>query len=82
MAFIITTSQQGVAVPIMVGEAARRLGTRPQHITELFYKGKLRDDICPVANGRRLIPEEYLPVIAMELRRAGKIPPISGGACQ
>ena len=31
----------------------------------------LRDDLCPVVGGRRIIPEALVEVIAMELRRKG-----------
>jgi hypothetical protein len=35
----------------------------PRDITNLFYLGKLDDQRCPVVSGRRLIPDDYLPVI-------------------
>lgn len=54
-----------------VSEAARRLGAKPRDISDLYYKRVLRDDICPVVGGRRQIPETYLDIIAMELRRRG-----------
>lgn len=57
--------------PISVGQAARNLGVRPTLITQLFYEGRLRDDLCPVVAGRRLIPPGYVEIIAMELRRKG-----------
>ncbi len=53
------------------GEVAKRLGVRPRDITKLFYEGHLRDDLAPVISGRRIIREELVPVIAMELRRRG-----------
>jgi hypothetical protein len=34
-------------------------------------EGRLRDDLCPIVAGRRLIPPELVPVIALELRRKG-----------
>jgi hypothetical protein len=55
-----------------VSEAARRLGAVPRDISDLFYKRELRDDLCPVLGGRRMIPIEYLDMIEMALRRAGK----------
>ena len=54
-----------------VGDVARLLGVRPPQITDLFYKGHLRDDLCPIVGGRRLIPPEYVSLIAMGLRRKG-----------
>jgi hypothetical protein len=54
-----------------VSEAARRIGAKPRDISDLFYNRKLRDDIAPIVGGRRLIPEDYLDVIRMALKRAG-----------
>jgi len=55
---------------LSVSEAARRLGARPQDISGLLYRRVLRDDLCPVIGGRRMIPEDYLPLVAQALRRA------------
>lgn len=57
---------------LSVSEAARRLGARPKDISDLFYRRQLRDDACPIVAGRRLIPEDYLTVIEMVLKRAGR----------
>lgn len=57
--------------PLSVSDVARRLNVRPGQITALFYEERLRDDLCPIVGGRRLIPESYVDVIAMELRREG-----------
>jgi hypothetical protein len=57
---------------VNVSEAARELGARPQDISELFYKRRLRDDLAPIVGGRRLIDRTLLPVIRMQLKRAGK----------
>jgi len=57
---------------ISVSEAARRLGAKPKDISDLFYRRELRDDLCPVVAGRRLIPLDYLELICMALKRAGK----------
>ena len=54
-----------------VGDIAKCLGVRPNQITALFYERHLRDDIAPIVSGSRIIPESYIPVIAMELRRKG-----------
>ena len=60
-----------MTTPLGVSDAARRLGVRPAQITQLFYERRLRDDLCPIVAGRRLISAEYIAVIAMELRRKG-----------
>jgi len=57
---------------LSVSEVARRLGANPKDISDLFYSRKLRDDLCPIVAGRRLIPENYLDVIRMALKRAGR----------
>lgn len=57
---------------LSVSEAARKLGARPKDISALFYDRELRDDLCPIVAGRRIIPESYLGVIAMVLRRKKK----------
>src|SRR5689334_20191585 len=44
---------------LSVSDAARRLGANPRDISDLFYKRQLRDDLCPIVAGRRLIPESY-----------------------
>lgn len=66
-----------------VGDVARLLGVRPSQITALFYERRLRDDLCPIVGGRRIIPQNYVEVIAMELRRKGirvlKVPALEVG---
>lgn len=57
---------------LSVSEAARRIGARPKDISDLFYSRELRDDLCPIVAGRRLIPQSYLDVIRMVLRRHGR----------
>ncbi len=54
-----------------VGDVAKRLGVRPAQVTALFYEQRLRDDLCPIVSGRRIIPKDYIPLIASELRRKG-----------
>ena len=56
---------------LSVSQAARRLSARPRDISDLFYRRQLRDDLCPIVGGRRLIPEDYLDMIAAELARTG-----------
>jgi hypothetical protein len=66
-------------VQLTVSDAARDLTAKlgqdikPRDISTLFYQRTLRDDICPIVGGRRLIPFDYLPQIENALRRAGKI---------
>jgi len=57
---------------LSVSEAARLLKARPRDISDLFYRRRLRDDLCPIVGGRRLIPEDYMDIIAIELRRSGR----------
>jgi len=57
---------------LSVSESARRLGAKPRDISDLFYRRTLRDDLCPIVAGRRLIPENYLDVIRLTLKRAGR----------
>jgi hypothetical protein len=52
-----------------VSEVARRIGARPKDISDLFYQRKLDDQRCPLTAGRRLIPEDYVPVVETTLRR-------------
>lgn len=56
---------------LSVGDVARKLNVRPSVVTQLFYERKLRDDICPIVGGRRLIPPSYIQIIVMALRRKG-----------
>lgn len=57
---------------LSVSEVARRLGANPRELSDLFYQRKLRDDLCPIIAGRRLIPESYIPEVAAILRRHGR----------
>lgn len=57
---------------LCVSEAASRLGARPKDISDLFYRRTLRNDLCPIVAGRRLIPESYLEMIRLALIRAGR----------
>jgi hypothetical protein len=58
---------------LSVSEAARRIGSRPTDIGDLFYGRERRDDPCPIVAGHRVIPEEYLPQIEQSLRWLGRI---------
>ncbi len=57
---------------LSVSEIARRLGANPRKISDLFYQRELRDDLCPIVAGRRLIPESYMPEVEAVLRRLGR----------
>ncbi len=52
---------------LSVSDAARELGAKPKHISDLLYQRELRDDLCPIIAGRRLIPRGYLPEILKAL---------------
>ena len=65
-------------VYLSVSEAARFLRARPRDISDLFYRRRLRDDLCPIVAGRRLIPEDYLDMVASELTKAGRTLELSG----
>ena len=58
---------------LSVSEVARRLGARPRDVSDLFYRRVLRDELCPIVAGRRLIPEWYVEIIASVLRRHGRL---------
>lgn len=59
---------------LSISQAAVETNARsPKDISRLFYEGALRTDLCPVIAGRRLIPREYLPMIAMTLKRRGLV---------
>ena len=57
---------------LSVSEVARRIGAKPRDISDLFYRRELRDDLCPIVAGRRLIPESYIDVIRMALKRRAR----------
>ena len=59
-----------------VSEVARKLGVTPRSISDLFYQRELRDDLCPIIAGRRLIPESYLPQIEAVLRHNKRLIPL------
>jgi hypothetical protein len=56
-----------------VSDVARRIRARPKDISDLFYQRRLDDRRCPIVGGRRLIPEDYLPVIEATLRQLGRL---------
>ncbi len=58
---------------LSVSDAARELGAKPKHISDLLYQRELRDDLCPIVAGRRLIPRRYLPEILKALIKRGMV---------
>jgi hypothetical protein len=58
---------------VYISTLARRWGLPPQVLSNLFYRRVLDDTICPVVNGRRVIPGEYVPEIEQVLRDRGLI---------
>jgi len=55
-----------------VSETARKIGASPKDISDLFYHRRLRDDLCPIVAGRRIIPADYIDVIRSVLQRHGR----------
>jgi hypothetical protein len=54
-----------------VSRLARQFGVAPQKISDLFYRRKLSDSDCPVVDGRRQIPADYVPTVERVLREHG-----------
>ena len=54
-----------------VSDIARPRGVAPRVISDLFYSRHFDDRRCPIVGGRRLIPEDYVPVIEAVLRDLG-----------
>ena len=63
-----------------VSGVARLLGVPPPLISNLFYRRLLSDKICPVVDGRRLIPVHYVGEIKRLLRERGLIGHVSDEA--
>lgn len=61
-----------MAKSLSVSEVARLIGAKPKDISDLFYRRELRDDLCPIVAGRRIIPEDYVETIRRVLIRQGK----------
>jgi hypothetical protein len=57
---------------LSVSDVARRIGATPRDISDLYYRRELRDDLCPIIAGRRLIPETYVAEIEAVLRHHGR----------
>ena len=60
---------------LSVSEAARKFGAKPKQISDLLYHRVLRDDLCPIVGGRRLIPRSYLPKVLDVLIKQGFVEP-------
>jgi hypothetical protein len=58
-----------------VSGLARHFGVAPRKISDLFYARRLDDERCPVIDGRRIIPADYVPAIEAALREVGELPP-------
>jgi hypothetical protein len=56
---------------LSISDIARRLGVRPRAVSDLFYQRVLRDDLCPVVGGRRLVPADYLAEVKKALTERG-----------
>jgi len=63
-----------------ISSLARRFGIAPRRISDLFYGRKLSDEICPVVDGRRLIPESYVPAVEAALRESGALQQSEAGS--
>ena len=50
-----------------VSDLARQINCPPRDISDLLYARFIPDDECPVVGGRRLIPAQYVNVIATKL---------------
>ncbi len=55
---------------LSVSEAAQRSGARPKDISDLFCERTIGDDTHPIVADRPLIPDGYLDVIRLALKRA------------
>ena len=64
---------------VSVSEVARRIGVPPRTISDLFYSRELRDDLCPIIGGRRLIPEDYVDEIVAVLQHRRRLTSNSRG---
>ena len=60
---------------LSVSDAARELNVKPRILSDLLYHRVLRDDVCPIIGGRRLIPRSYLPIVENALMERGIVKP-------
>ena len=54
-----------------ISALARQYGVPPPVLSRLFYQRVLDDEKCPVVNGRRVIPADYVAEIERILRERG-----------
>ena len=57
--------------PETISRLSRRWNIPPRKISDRFYSRELDDSRCPIIDGRRIIPAEYVPEIERVLREAG-----------
>ena len=54
-----------------VSGLARHFGAPPRKVSDNFDARRLSDEKCPVADGRRIRPADYLPIVEAALRESG-----------
>lgn len=59
--------------PATISGLARRWGIPPRRISDRFYSREFDDSRCPIVDGRRIIPADYVPEIERVLRESGVI---------
>ena len=69
-------------LPISISRLARELGIPPRKISDLFYARKLDDTRCPIIDGRRVIPVDYVPEIKRVLGENGVIDEAEAASCR
>jgi hypothetical protein len=63
---------------LSVGNVADLFGVAPWKVSYLFDRRRLSGEMCPMVGGRRLIPEDYLPIVRRELVRMGAVASANG----
>jgi hypothetical protein len=54
---------------LTIGQLAHELDARPQDISNLFYRGKIRPD-CSIVSGRRLVPRSRIREVKQALEKS------------
>lgn len=62
-----------------VGEFADSRGLLPHEVSNVIARSRVLRNSIPIVAGRRVIGPEVVPVLEMELRRAGKLLPAEAG---
>ena len=57
---------------LTVGQVADKIGVRPRDVSDAFYSRVLDAARCPVVNGRRFIPTDYVPEVRRVLAERGR----------